>query len=120
MKRYKSSHVRAVVLVLSGATSCSLVTACDPGAPLEKIGVTRDKSSIVIYYTPCEDERITRVRLLQEQGDDGDFENDLILWEIRSSKGVAMSAFTIGSTPSYFQEKVPFSGRASEEKVLTL
>lgn len=107
-------------IVLAIAFS-ALLAACDPGPRFESIGVSRDSSGILIYFTPCEDERITRAQLIEIQGEEvlvAD-EDDVVRWEIQSSRGVGLSVLRVGVTPRGFKETVRFSGRDLTGKSFT-
>ena len=107
--------------ILFAIVFSALLAACDPGPSFETIGVSRDSSRILIYFTPCEGERITRARLIEIQGNEGVVadEDDVVLWEIQSSRGVGVSLLRVGFTPRGFKETVRFSGGDLTGKSLT-
>jgi hypothetical protein len=116
------SVTRATVGLLLGMSL--LVAACDPGPPLEAIGVTpsRGDGQAAIVYVPCKGEAIENVRLVRPSGGAvvGD-KDDEILWQIAPLEPSQLQTFQLGVTPPGWHELVPMSsGLGSGEEVAAM
>jgi hypothetical protein len=87
-----------------------LASACDEPSDPKALAVSATGSEgLTIHYVPCPEEHVQRVRLILRRGDDPYDGDDPTLWEIRVQEPSDRSEFSVGVTPSGFNQEVPLA-----------
>lgn len=83
-----------------------LLSAC---SYLGGVGVSssEDGAGIVMHLARCRPDAPVTSAQLRALGDPVDPDDDNVLWEIRSDRGAALDAITIGVVPAGFEQTVP-------------
>ncbi len=94
---------------LTLCVSMLALAGCDPGPPLEAVGLSRTvEGGIYVRYIPCYGELIEQLQLFHDTGGPvvGD-KYDRLLWRIRSRSGNRSYTFRLGVAAPGFKEDVP-------------